>query len=88
MHPFFNLTDKINKHIRKINPLVFSGIFVVISLYYGQQKILIKPPQGMHRWRQADCASFALNYYQDGMRFFHPELHNLSSDHNTNRVWC
>lgn len=83
MHPFFNLTDKINKHIRKINPLIFSGIFIMISLYYGQHKILIKPPQGMHRWRQADCASFALNYYQDGMRFFHPELHNLSSDHNT-----
>ncbi len=83
MNSVYKLTENINRYIRRIHPLVFIGLFGVISLYYGQQKILIKPPQGMHRWRQTDCASFALNYYQHGMQFFHPELHNLSSDHNT-----
>ena len=67
----------------KYHSFFFVAAFILVSIFYGQQKILIKPPQSVHRWRQADCASFALNYYQDGMRFFHPELHNLSSDNHT-----
>ncbi|NJK95286.1 MAG: hypothetical protein HC905_10550 [Bacteroidales bacterium] len=34
----------------------------------------------MHHWRQADCASLALMYYQNGMNFFEPQTHNLTSD--------
>lgn len=29
----------------------------------------------IHTWRQTDCASIALNYYQFDMNFFHPEVH-------------
>lgn len=61
---------------------IFTIVFVIISLYYGQHQIITKPPMGIHRWRQADCASFALNYFQNGMNFFKPELHQLSSDNS------
>ncbi len=83
MNSVYKIAEKINSNIRKIYPLIFACLVIAESLYYGQQKILIKPSQGIHRWRQTDCASFALNYYQHGMRFFHPELHNLGSDHYT-----
>jgi hypothetical protein len=45
-------------------------------------------PQSVHKWRQSDCASIALNYYQGGMHFFHPETHNLTSDNGTDSKCC
>jgi hypothetical protein len=35
------------------------------------------PAQSMHDWRQADCASFAMMYYEHGMNFFEPKVYNL-----------
>lgn len=37
-------------------------------------------PQSMHLWRQTDCLSLALNYYEHGMNFFKPEIHNQLAD--------
>jgi hypothetical protein len=34
----------------------------------------------MHLWRQADCLSLALNYYEHGMHFLWPEIHHQLSD--------
>jgi hypothetical protein len=41
------------------------------------------PPSSLHAWRQADCASQSLNYYQHGMKFLHPELHCMIADGGT-----
>ena len=41
-------------------------------------------PQSVHQWRQADCASMALNYYQSDMNFFKPEMHAIISKDGTN----
>jgi hypothetical protein len=41
------------------------------------------PPCSLHAWRQADCASQALNYYQHDMKFLHPELHCMIADGGT-----
>ncbi|MCB0798436.1 MAG: glycosyltransferase family 39 protein, partial [Chitinophagales bacterium] len=38
------------------------------------------PPRGVHQWRQTDCASIALNYFQDSPGFFHPQEHNLTGE--------
>lgn len=46
----------------------------------GYHQIVHYVPQGVHQWRQADCASIALNYYQDGMAFFHPQIHALLAE--------
>jgi hypothetical protein len=37
----------------------------------------------VHHYRQADCASIALMYYQTGMHFFQPQTHNLTSTGKT-----
>lgn len=64
--------------------LIISGIFLFLG--YADSVFLL--PQSIHKWRQADCASLALNYYQHGMHFFQPEVHNLTSDHGTTGYSC
>lgn len=64
-------------------PLLFIVLLIGVSYYYQYDEILFKRPQSIHDWRQADCASLALNYYQGGMDFFHPQVHNLTSDNFT-----
>lgn len=60
--------------------LLFYIILITISLFYFYHLVLFSPPQSIHRWRQADCLSMTLNYYQHGMNFFKPEVHHLISD--------
>lgn len=68
---------------RGLGSLLFLFLFLTISWYYDYHKILNYKPQSIHKWRQSDCASITLNYYQHGMKFFHPEVHNLASDNRT-----
>jgi hypothetical protein len=57
------------------------GFFVLllVSLSVGLmlQNMLHLSPQSAHQWRQGDCASQVSRYYQDGMNFFSPAVHNL-----------
>ncbi len=69
--------------MRKFYQLLFLLLLLCISFYYGYHKTLSYRPQSIHAWRQADCASIALNYYRNGMNFFKPQVHNLTSDGGT-----
>jgi hypothetical protein len=60
--------------------LLFFGLVVLLFFVYEFNKTAFLRPQGIHQWRQTDCASIAMNYYEDGMDFFHPHIHNLGSD--------
>jgi hypothetical protein len=62
---------------------VYLVLLAVVSYLYAYHEIAFKRPQSVHKWRQSDCASIALNYYQSGMKFFQPETHNLTSDGGT-----
>lgn len=62
---------------------LFIGLLLIIAALYNYQTISFKRPQSTHHWRQADCASLALMYYQNGMKFFEPQTHNLTSDNGT-----
>ena len=63
--------------------LMFFVLLLIISLIYEYPKIALYRPQSVHNWRQSDCTSLALNYYQNGMKFFHPEVHPLISNNLT-----
>ena len=76
------------KNVKEIwvsfNPnLRFIILLLIVSIIYDYPSILFKRPQSVHHWRQSDCASITLNYYQTGMRFFKPQTHNLTADNNT-----
>ena len=69
-------------------PVLFAALLVGLFFYYHYDDSSFKRPQSVHSWRQSDCASLALNYYQGGMDFFHPILHNLTSDNYTTGYTC
>ncbi len=54
-----------------------------LSYLYQYNHILFYPPQSIHQFRQTDCLSIAINYYQGNMNFFIPELHNQMSQGGT-----
>jgi len=63
--------------------LIFIILLLVTAIIYDYHQIAFKRPQSTHAWRQADGASMALNYSREGMQFFQPRVHNLTSDHGT-----
>ena len=63
---------------RNISAILFVVLLAGVSFYYNYHEILLKRPQSVHKWRQADCASIALNYYQDGMKSFEAETHKIT----------
>lgn len=65
----------------KKESIFFNFLFWVLLigavLAYNFHQIGHFGPVSVHSWRQADSASFALRYYQDGMEFFSPKVHNM-----------
>jgi hypothetical protein len=68
---------------KRISTFLFITTMVLVAIFYNYQEIVFKRPQSVHKWRQADCASIALNYYQGGFNLKHSETHNLTSDGGT-----
>lgn len=50
--------------------------FIILSLYYEMPYWLQQKPMSVHVWRQSDCASYALNYYQNDRGLFSPQVHH------------
>ncbi len=57
--------------------------FVFVLIIFGYIDKINSPPESTHLWRQSDCASLALNFYQEGMNFFKPEIHNQQAENKT-----
>ncbi len=55
-------------------------LLVAISVIYSYQDIFFKRPQSIHQWRQCDCLSITMNYFQDNNSFLEPSIHHLSND--------
>ena len=73
-----NLKKKKNAQI-----IIFFSCFIALFLLYQYHTILFLRPQSIHQFRQTICTSITLNYYEHGMKFFIPEVHNLFSDAGT-----
>ena len=57
--------------------ILFTIIFVALSFHFKFYETINLPPQSTDLWRQADCYTIALNYYQNGFNFFKPQVHIL-----------
>ncbi|MCB0568311.1 MAG: glycosyltransferase family 39 protein [Phaeodactylibacter sp.] len=55
--------------------LAFAAYLVVLMATAGVQQTLFYRPQSVHQWRQADCTSQSLNYYQNDISFWTPQMH-------------
>ncbi len=69
-----------NSHLKKTYSVLFIIVFILICLLYRYDRILPLRPQSIHQWRQTDCLSLSYNYYQNGMHFLKPEIHNQLAD--------
>jgi Dolichyl-phosphate-mannose-protein mannosyltransferase len=59
---------------------LFFFLLIGLCIYFDYMHIATLPPLGQHAWRQTDGASQTLNYYQFGLNFFKPEVHNIVLD--------
>ena len=77
-----NLTRYIKDHsyFPQYSKWIFIVLVLVMSFIYHYHNILFLSPQSLHLWRQCDCLSITLNYYQDSNNFFEPAIHNLGHD--------
>jgi len=65
----------LNLTAKYTHSLFFLLLFLAICLFYQYPEIFTFSPRSTHQWRQCDSASIALNYAQNGMQLFHPQLH-------------
>lgn len=60
----------------------FFGIILLLVVIFIEANAFLYPeilplkPQSTHMWRKTDCASYALNYYSEGLNPFFPRMHN------------
>lgn len=60
---------------------LFLLLVVCIGFWvYGYNSSLFYRPSSTHMSRQSDCASYALNYYQNDLPFLEPQTHTLTGD--------
>ncbi len=59
--------------------ILFLFILAILFFYFGYDHIFFSEPFGIHYMRQTDSLSFASNYYNQGFKFFSPELYNLKN---------
>lgn len=70
-----------SKHWTKgTTDIVFIVLFFVVCIGFNYHEIVFKRPQSVHVWRQADCASMALNYHQHDLPLLRPQLHFRFND--------
>jgi hypothetical protein len=79
---FKEIPRTIQKHsyFPKYSGWIFILLFIILSGIYNYHHILFYPPQSVHQWRQCDCLSLTMNYYQDNNPFFQPSVHYLGWD--------
>ena len=64
----------------KTHGYILFGLVILFAFFYEYNHLIFYLPQSNASWRQADCASFTLNFYQHGMHFFKPHVHNVLSN--------
>ncbi len=64
----------------KYSKWIFAVLLLIFSIIYNYHNILFKSSQSIHQWRQCDCLSITMNYYQDNNPFLEPAVHNLEGD--------
>jgi hypothetical protein len=56
--------------------LILIAIIAIVFFHNNAHHTYLLPPKSVHVWRQTDCASYALNYFQNKVDFWHPQVHH------------
>lgn len=66
----------LQRHSKVISYFFFWVYIIVLLLTTNTQETLFYRPQSVHVWRQSDCAAQSLNYHQNDLSFWMPQVHN------------
>jgi 4-amino-4-deoxy-L-arabinose transferase-like glycosyltransferase len=67
----------------KWHPILSLLLFWLVFIFiYNIGDLFELGPYSIHRWRQSDSASIALSYYNYGMHFWEPKVHNVLGGDN------
>ena len=58
-------------------------LLLATMAFFGIFDLWNERPHPLHVWRNADCLSITQNYYDEGMNFGEPAIHNYISDDDT-----
>jgi len=75
---------KFKSYFPKYSYVVFIVCLLGMAFLFNYHKIIRLKPTSIHQWRQADCWSFAVNYYEEGLNFFKPSLHFIGKSNTGN----
>lgn len=59
--------------------IIFFALVILLYVFTGIFRYMDLRPQSIHQWAQCDRLSVALNYYQNGMDFLKPSVHNIDN---------
>ena len=71
-----------NKLSGYLHSAAFLAGVALIAWFYNYADIAQLGPFSLHNWRQADSASIARCYYENGMHFFQPKVHHVLAGAN------
>jgi hypothetical protein len=69
-------TRQLNRHQNSTWIFIFLGYLVILLFSANAHESLFYRPRSVHQWRQADSASQSLNFHQNEVSFWTPQLHN------------
>jgi len=55
--------------------LLFWFIIILLAFAYNYHNILKKDAYSIHQWRQADCLSLTMSYYEKNASIFNPSIY-------------
>jgi len=75
----------LSKVVSQKNTLILFALLLIQAIAYNYHEYIMMEPRSIHSWRQSDCLTFALNFYNDRGSFTEPCVNNLGST-NTGKV--
>ncbi len=66
--------------------IIFIILLIVISFFYNYHKILNKDAYSIHQWRQADCLSLTMSYFEHNASFFKPSIFWIGRNKDTQTI--
>lgn len=74
---YTSMKNQLGSKFQNSNFWLFLCLIIAVALLYNYPTHFSDSPKGNHTWRQTDCASLALNYYQDGLNPLKPRVHHV-----------
>jgi hypothetical protein len=74
---------QLNRQQNSIWIFIFLGYSLILLFSANAHESLFYRPRSVHQWRQADSASQSLNFHQNEVSFWTPQMHNQAGQNDS-----